>query len=152
MVAEGVPSDPYVKCDCGSTVQESLLGRPLPHQPRATPEGVSVSPSQPASSEKWVWLYFRKRFHDKIRQGVKVRTLRAQRIKPGTAVATPVGLIRILDVVKATVRHVGESYWHSEGCDSPEDFFAEFRSIHPDLEADLNAELWLHHFRLEIPA
>lgn len=94
----------------------------------------------------WRWLYFRKRFHDPIRKGIKTHTLRAQRIPPGTRVACPVGLIEIKSVQKAAVGWVGLNKWKEEGCNSPDDFFAEVQSIHPELELDLSAELWLHEF------
>lgn len=99
----------------------------------------------------WRWLYFRKEFHDKIRTGVKTHTLRNQRLPPGTRVACPVGLLEIVAVSKTTALWVGQNRWREEGCTSKEAFFETFQRIYPEPEA-LGVPMWLHVFRLEVPA
>lgn len=78
-----------------------------------------------------VYLPFKPRFHDRIRQGIKTHTLRSRKYgNPGDVVNSPVGPLRIVAVIRATPRLVRDTMWKVEGCDSPDDFQSVWEEIH----------------------
>ncbi len=95
------------------------------------------------------FIPFLPRFHDAIRLGVKTMTCRNKKYgELGDVLQSKGFRIQIVEVRKVRLGDVPEQYYIDEGCESPGDFIAVWKSMHPKLGFVPNQMVWLHVFRM----
>lgn len=102
-------------------------------------------------SEQLKFMPFYDRFVEPIRSGEKIVTARTRRWgNAGDLLQTPAGVIRLLAVYKRMLGEVRDQWYLREGCASPEDFEAVWKTIHPRRGFRYNDLVYLHEFEYDL--
>lgn len=82
-----------------------------------------------------------------IEQGRKTATTRTRRYGiPGQAVTSTAGDLLLVAVVKMPLRLVRDYWYEAEGFETPSEFVAAWKSVHPRKQFDPKQLVWLHVF------
>lgn len=92
-------------------------------------------------------IYFRPTFAHAMRQGRKTCTSRPLKMaSPGDTFIAFGAEFKVVRVEPRTLAQVRERLFQQEGCTTPGDFEAIWRSIHPRVGFEPQRMVWVHHF------
>ena len=93
------------------------------------------------------FLPFQAEFEEAIRSGRKTMTTRTRRYgRVGDILDTPFGPVGLVSLIPVNLAVVRDHYWRQEGLESPEDFAATWKRLHPRKGFDPDQRVWLHEF------
>jgi hypothetical protein len=89
--------------------------------------------------------YFRKQFHDVMRNGQKTATTRSAKLGAvGDFFFAHGALFQITSIEKKTLQRIANDHYFDEGFGLPEHFIRVWIAIHGHYDQD--TELWFHRF------